>query len=253
MSVVWIVLYTPNLTQKRKKWFDGKLKLDLNRSKIRLIDEEGRPIAEKPWAEGVPSVGETVHFPRFIVEIDAIESLEEPKPFVEHKPPVRPSVRQKRPMGLPLDVLLKDPKLRIQPFGAKPVRLAKAEQVEEQEKEETGKEQHKISVPNEPNCSDLFLPDEWSDGPLDDHPSTPPDAHADASLTESFEESIVPPEYYDLTSDLESDIELVEVADRPRRSLFENMPPDLSTTGPWTKEAYLLFSWHPPVVKEEPV
>lgn len=298
MGAQYTVLFTPNLTQKRKKWFDGKLKFDDYHHKLKLFDDNGCPVAQKSCSESdsLPGVGETVHFARFIVEIDSIDYVDNRNPsdgassasVAKPRTPQKPLARQvplKRPMGLPLDVLLKDPKLRLQPSQApkpdfelefpdrythpgpgnfpqsgNPTALG----------DPTGLGvnayggEH-LFVPDLPSSPELPLPEppaqpsevpeepaqplEASEVPLEEPIGF--DDSEDELIDLTVDDSIVPPDSYDLPSDLESDVELVEVANKPRRSLFENMPSNLSSTGPWTKEAYLLFSWHPPVVKEE--
>lgn len=305
MGAQYTVLFTPNLTQKRKKWFDGKLKFDDYHHKLKLFDENGCPVAQKSCGESdsLPGVGETVQFARFIVEIDSIDYVENRSPsggassasVAKPRTPQKPLARQvplKRPMGLPLDVLLKDPKLRLQPSQAPkpdfelefpdrythpgPESFPQSGNPTDIGANAYGGEH--LFVPDLPSSPELPLPGpptqplELPEEPA--HPLEASEVRVEAEepvefIAESAEEpigfddsedelidltvddSIVPPDSYDLPSDLESDVELVEVANKPRRSLFENMPSNLSSTGPWTKEAYLLFSWHPPVVKEE--
>lgn len=48
-----------------------------------------------------------------------------------------------------------------------------------------------------------------------------------------------------------SDVEVVHVAPAQRSAMFARIPEALPAVGAWTKEAYALFSWHPPRVKRE--
>lgn len=113
-AAVFVVLYTTNLTQKRKKWHDGKCKFYLASRKVRLLDDEGRPLAERAWHDGMPEPGATVQFPRFMVELDELEStIESPT----RPAPVQPlKIAAKRPRGLPLNILLRGSKVRLNSF-----------------------------------------------------------------------------------------------------------------------------------------
>lgn len=48
-----------------------------------------------------------------------------------------------------------------------------------------------------------------------------------------------------------SEVEITRVEPAEKNALFNSIPPSLPKQGPWTKEAYILFSWHPPPIKKE--
>lgn len=263
-EALYEALYTPNLTQKRKKWFDGRCKIGLRSKKARLTDIEGRLLAEQFWkpltSEELPETGTVIRFERFIVELDSLVRTYDEMP---HKvsTPLRTTgptmteldrrhhpITRLKPPGLskepPLSEILKSDSVRIvAPLNVVVPHTNDSAYTSKKRKKYTpwgfqpssGAEQ---TSENEPTEERTFVS---SDSEARDFPD---------SYDELEPVSITMPHIYTLDSDLESEDELevtdVHKMDSPRKSMFEDIPDVLPSEGPWTKEAYILFSWHPP-------
>ena len=327
-------LYTTQLTQKRKKWHDGRCVFNYAARRKKLLDEDGRVLAEELWRpdrSGEPEAGAQLTFERFLVELDSLvrvkvvrdepappprrpgpSGIGAPEPVVEVVPRAKPSPR--RPvvlpdMGPPLTEVLPaigrmrplsvEPELKrrkYQPW-ADPATELGPDQVtasnwppQPAQKEVPQREEPSWAAPTPdargfggheetPNWDGAASADAtWAavkiedDGPLADASEDDPMENGSVGQAEPVRQAepvtadvagvddaiddaaLQAPDTYELDSDLESDVDIVDAGPASqRRSLFEDVPADPPQEVPWTKEAYLLFSWHPPVVKSEPV
>lgn len=203
---VYEAMYTPQLVQKRKKWYDGVCKFFHANKKLVLIDLESTHRVAETFVVGdaaLPEVGTRIRVGNFLVDIGEIQEVRtRQNPRRLPSPPRRRS-RPLRDDGPSFDDILGGIQLGAFMSPSKKQR------------------------PNE-----IIL-------------SSDPDLEPPAEVSD--DDSLL------LSSDPESEPTILDVTtlSEPRKSPFESMPSDPPNEGPWTKEAYLLFSFRPPVIKPE--
>lgn len=209
---VYEAMYTPQLVQKRKKWYDGICKFFHANKKLVLIDLDTNHRVAETFMVGdstLPEQGTRVRVGNFLVdvgELSEIKTKQKPLPIPPSSSPLK-KARPSRDDGPSFDDILSG----YQPFSF--FSSAKRQK-----------------------------PDETDPG---SDPGSDPELDSPANVSD--DECLL------LSSDPELEPTIVGVNElpQPRKSPFENMPADAPHEGPWTKEAYLLFSFRPPVIKSE--
>lgn len=261
-EALYEALYTPNLVQKRKKWFDGHCRVSLRSKKARLTDIEGRVLAEQFWVPKtsgeLPESGTVIQFERFIVELDSLVRTYDEVSHVSRTPErkLRPALSDRRhkltaklqPPGLskepPLSEVLKSEFVSV----LAPMKFAIWHKTDSGHGRKKRKKYHPWGFEPASGAEQQAM----EDLPVGKRPFDPSDLEAQNS-SENADEleplSISLPQSYTLDSDLESEneIEVLDILKKEasRKSMFEGIPDVLPSEGPWTKEAYVLFSWHP--------
>lgn len=239
------VLYTTQLTQKRKKWHDGQCVFSYKHGKKKLFDDGGRLLAEELWnptRSEQPEPGSTVEFERFLVELDSLLRAQDVvKTAMSHSRPSEGKSRDSRPTS-PIQVILPNMGPSLSEIIPEIGRM-KPLSIYERDAEVTVKRRRKYAPWGAEESNELPV-EGWNF-----HVSQKEAAEKESDTGETAHSAGHSDS--DSVSDSDSDVSIVDCGPASHKSLFEDLPADIPQEGPWTKEAYLLFSWHPPIVKRE--
>lgn len=269
-------LYTRHLTQKRKQWLDGKLTVYANH-KVQLKDEFNALIDEQFLRSENLDVGKMLQIGRVLVDIIELVYEKDEKPKAAE---IERNINDYRSSKRKLLSSLSTPKLKINSKFrpnllnnslSEVLKTAVVEPIKPHELRgkhfykkpavfsETAKDFKPAVDLNEQSCQkqkdadvDLYSRFdeiyEFNESNELVELNRAPDTNECKPLATNYQALCSPPSspISDSLSLASSDVEVVSVEPSKKNAMFSYIPENLPSTGPWTKEAYVLFSFHPP-------